>query len=207
MHGIPYKALKDHVADEHGPARWDDVRADAALPDRVYLAIQRYDEGELDSLAAAAATRTDTTPRALLERTGRATATMCIETYASRIDPAWDALDCLAAEGSVLSLAFEGDETTPAKSELQTWREDGTTRIAFRSPHRLCGFVEGIATGVGEAYDTPLSVHETRCSETEADHCEFVVTTSGDEGDASTREPDLFAEGGAPADEWTSVDP
>lgn len=180
MHGIMFKALKDHIVTHDGPGAWEQARADAGLDDQVYLAVDSYPDEDLSALVDAYATSSGTSTEKVLEAYGNSAAGPLIETYGNSI--VHDTESALQVVGNVEQLIHDvlrsrNDAMMPP--ELSCSRDGETVRIDYRSHRQLCAVAKGLVTGVGEYLDDPLQVEERTCMHEGDDTCELVVERAG----------------------------
>ena len=62
--------------------------------------------------------------------------------------------------------------------------QDGSLRIGYRSPRRLCGLAHGFILGAGDHYGESLTVHHLECMHEGDSRCLVAVsaTDGGDDG-------------------------
>lgn len=177
MHGILFKSLKDHVSDAAGRDAWEAVRADAGLDDRVYLAVDSYDDAELTALVDAYAVYSDTPPEGVLVGLGQTAATNFMDTYGSTAVHETDsALDLVAQVEPLVHTVLRNRNEAMDPPKLVCSRDGDTVTIEYRSPRLLCELARGLVSGIGDYLDDPLRAVERACMHDGAAVCELVVT-------------------------------
>lgn len=175
MHGIIFKSLKDFVVDRHDHDTWDEVRATADVPGKVYLPIDTYDDDELTRLVTATSRRTDVPVPDLLEAFGRYATAQLLETYGNVVGEQGSALGLIANTEEQIHTVLRARDPNLEPPTLTCRRAGDAVRVEYRSDRGLCPVAKGIARGVGDHYDEPLVVTEEACMHDGAEHCEIVV--------------------------------
>jgi hypothetical protein len=180
MHGIMFKALKDHIVTHDGPGAWERARADAGLDDQVYLAVDSYPDDDLAALVDAYASATDRDPDEVLTAYGTSAAAPLIETYGNSIVHDTDsALEVVANVEGLIHDVLRSRSDAMMPPELSCSRDGETVHVDYRSHRELCAVAKGLVTGVGEYLNDPLTVEELACMHEGDDQCELVVKRAG----------------------------
>lgn len=176
MHGIFLKGLKEFVIEEYDRGTWDAVLDGADVDRTMYLAIETYDDEELDSLLRATVAETGEPADDLLESYGRSIGARLLATYGSVVDDGWTALDLIENVDRVVRPTLEAQNPKMDLPDLECRRVNvDTVNVHYRSSRQFCRVARGILVAVGEHYDERITVSETRCTHDGAEACEFSI--------------------------------
>jgi predicted hydrocarbon binding protein len=114
----------------------------------------------------------------VLEAFGWYVAPDLLETYGDRIDVGGSALDVVASAETHVHEVLRNHNPNLDPPTLVCRREaDTRVVVEYRSNRGLCPLARGLVRGIGEYYDTELTVDETRCMYEGDPHCELAVET------------------------------
>ncbi len=174
MHGIVHKTLKEYISEITDPNTWTTIVDRANIEPKLYLPVSHYDDAEIDALLSVFAETRDQ-HRELIERDfGRRLAPALVSTFDAHLRDQWGLFELLENMEMVTKSV---DETTTGTTvpEVTCERTDSGAIVTYRSQRDYCELAYGILEGLGETYDTDVSVTKETCIHDGDDACTYSV--------------------------------
>jgi predicted hydrocarbon binding protein len=175
--GVIFNILEDAVTRAHGAATWDAL-LDAAGSDGAYSSLGNYPDSEIEALVGAAADALAITPEEVLRWFGTAAIPLLAERYAAFFD---------VQQGTVGFLESLNGMIHPEVRKLYPGavcphfgfgvEPDGTVRMIYRSPRRMCALAEGFIAGAAAHYGEEVALEHPTCMHRGDGACTFRVRT------------------------------
>lgn len=178
MYGMVNKAVEEMVVTAHGEAAWLEVKRRAGVTEEIFISNEGYPDEITYRLVAAASEMTGTPPEKILHAFG--------EHWV--LNTAQKGYGAMMASGGKTVGAFLANlphfhdrvaliypKLAPPRFEI-TDRTERSLRLHYLS-HRpgLTAFMEGLLSGLGKMFDTPLQVTLEAAKAAGADHDIFLV--------------------------------
>ena len=178
MYGMVNKAIEQMVTSAHGDAAWLKIKQSAGVTDEIFISDQGYDDAITYRLVGAASEFTGRPAAEILHAFGEH---WVLNTARKGYGP------MLAAGGATLRdflinlphfhdrVALIYPKLTPPSFEVSD-EQERSLRLHYLS-HRagLTPFVEGLLSGLGRLFDTPVQVKLVAAKADGADHDVFLV--------------------------------
>lgn len=179
MKGIIFNLLADAVSDEHGPAMWDDLIADAGASG-VYTSLGSYPDAELEGLVLAAAARLRVPAPDVLRWFGRAAMPRLATTYPDFFTTPPDLRGFILSLNQIIHAEVRKLYPGAICPHFDFGdRRDGALEMVYRSPRRLCGLIEGFVAGAAAHYGEAAHLTHEQCMHDGAPACVFRLETGG----------------------------
>ena len=158
MKGVVFQAARHAVTDLLGPEAWDDLAGRAGTNPR-HHAGSSYPDGELAALVQAAAELLGWTVDEVLVAIGRAALPHLVNVAPDLTAGCHDPFQLLRVVDDVIHVEVLQlyPDARPPKFDYEDL-PDGGLRITYESSRGLDSLAEGLMLGVGDHYDTPLTV-------------------------------------------------
>lgn len=176
MHGVIFRALKEHVTEEHGEDVWSEMMDAAGIEPKLYLPVSYYPDRELHALVAAGSDVTGRSEADLLEGFGADLAPDLLDTFSTYVPDEWGTLEVLANLGEIYDAVESGTDEADTPDVDPERDGENAVVVRYRSDRELCDLGTGIVRGVAEAYGDSVRVREDACMHDGADACEIRVT-------------------------------
>lgn len=178
MYGMVNRAIEELIIGDYGPAVWESVKASAGVDEDVFISSSGYPDELTYSLVAAAAAQLSITQSDFLRRFGVHWVTNTARLHYAQL---------LASGGSSvreflfnlphfhqrISLLFP--HLDPPEFRCEEVAERSLRLHYFSRRPGLTHFVEGLILGLGEYFQTPVTVSITTQKSSGVDHDEFLV--------------------------------
>jgi hypothetical protein len=178
MYGMINQAIEKLVVEQHGPAVWKRICAEAEVTDRDFVSLQSYPDEVTYRLVGAASRVLEAPPEAILEAFGeswtdyaKTTSFARLMQFAGRTFPEFVAsLDQMHAK-----IKFSLPELEPPSFRVSELT-DRSFRLHYYSRRAgLAPLVKGMLRGVGRIYAVEVDIRLDRPRGDGQDHDEFVV--------------------------------
>ncbi|MBA3260999.1 MAG: heme NO-binding domain-containing protein [Thermoleophilaceae bacterium] len=181
MKGVVFNLLERIVIREYGEDTWDELLDSAELHGS-YTSLGSYPDADLSKLVGAASARLDTPPDEIVRWFGRNALPLFAENYPQLFERH------SSTRTFVLTL---NDIIHPEVRKLYPGADvpvfdfdpgpDGTLRMGYRSPRKLCSFAEGLLQGAAQHYGEQVAVEQPRCMKRGDERCvlEISFTANG----------------------------
>lgn len=179
MYGLVHRAIHDLAEKSTDPATWQRIQARAGLEQDVFLSMETYPDEVTVALVVAAAAELGLSVDDLLERFGEHWVSYAShhgyrDLLHARGDSLFAFIGRLDDLHARLSLIFPKLRPPSFKTELV---DERTLRLHYVSERAgLAHFVIGLVRGLGQLFQTPVSVVIDRRREDGHPHDELLVT-------------------------------
>lgn len=178
MYGMVNKAIEEMVVGAHGEAAWLEIKRRAGVTEEIFISNEGYSDEITYQLVGAASELTGTSPEKILHAFGEH---WVLNTARKGYGP------MMIAGGKTLRdflinlphfhdrVALIYPKLAPPRFEI-TDPEERSLRLHYLS-HRsgLTAFVEGLLSGLGQMFHTPVRVTLEAAKATGSDHDIFLV--------------------------------
>ncbi|MEI6621044.1 MAG: heme NO-binding domain-containing protein [Actinomycetes bacterium] len=161
MYGMVHKGLQEMIQEHHGDATWQAVLDKAQLSTHTIFSNHSYSDEETFALVSAAKDVLSVDATTLLQGFGRYWVTVTAQRYyATLMDASGNSVPTflrnLNSVHARLGLIFPGYR--PPRFECSNETESSID-VVYRSERvGLTPFVEGLMAGLGDRFETPLSI-------------------------------------------------
>jgi hypothetical protein len=163
MKGIIFNLLDEVVTNAYGEDTWDELLLTAQV-DGVYTSLGSYPDEDFQALVAAAATKLDRTPFAVLHWFGRRAMPLLLARYPEFFRAQTSTRSFLLSVNTIIHpevLKIYPGASVP----MFEFRDapDGGLFMGYRSPRRLCALVQGFAEGAGKHFGENVVFEHRTC--------------------------------------------
>ena len=162
MKGIMFNLLEDVLADQYGPAAWDQLLDETGLPG-VYAALGTYPDAEFMRLIDGAARLADCPRDDMLRRFGIAAFPRLVERYPNFLHGISDARTLLLSINRIVHMEVRKLYAGAGCPQLRFAIAPKKLRIGYASPRRLCALAEGLILGAAQYFGEQVELHHPEC--------------------------------------------
>jgi hypothetical protein len=163
MKGIIFNLLEEVVSNAYGEDTWDELLV-AADVDGVYTSLGSYPDENIQTLVAAAASKLDLTPFAVLRWFGQQAMPLLFARYPEFFRAQISTRPFLLSVNSIIHpevLKIYPGASVP----MFEFRDDpdGGLLMGYRSQRRLCAMLQGFAEGAGKHFGENVVFEHRTC--------------------------------------------
>ncbi|KAF3997990.1 heme NO-binding domain-containing protein [Glaciimonas immobilis] len=177
MYGLINQAVKEMVVEGHGEAIWEKIRLEAGVVD-VFVSMDQYPEEVTDKLVRAASAILHLSPSDILAGFGQYWVGFASRNYDYVLDMSGQ--DFLAFIKNLNNMHARIGLWMPdlkPPSFLVTDETPGAFKLHYRSSRNgYAPMVKGLLTGLGERFNTDVTIDHVRGADQGLNYEEFVVT-------------------------------
>lgn len=176
MYGLVNQAVKEMVVEGHGEAIWEKIRSEAGVVD-VFVSMDQYPEDITDKLVKAASAILHLSPSDILAGFGQYWVEFASRNYDYVLDMSGQ--DFLAFIKNLNNMHARIGLWMPdlkPPSFLVTDEKPGAFKLQYRSSRSgYAPMVKGLLKGLGERFNTDVTVDHARGANQGLDYEEFIV--------------------------------
>ena len=162
MKGLLFNIVQEVVEDEFGPDAWDEIVRRSGT-DGAYTSLGSYPDAELGAIVTAAADVAGVTEPEALVLVGRKGFGRLSGRHAELLDGADSWMDVLSQLDGIIHPEVQKIYPDAEVPSFRASRDGGSMRLRYESSRHLCPLAEGLILGLGEHFDTVLSVEHLEC--------------------------------------------
>lgn len=182
MKGVIFNVVEEAVVAEHSPETWDRILERAGLAG-AYTSLGSYPDAELLRIVAVAGDLLETNPDELLRWAGRKAFAGLGGRHPEFARTHIRLRSFLHSVNQVIHPEVRKLYPHSVVPEFDTTElADGTIRMVYRSPRRLCALAHGLMLGAADHYGEQLAVEQIRCVHRGDEACEFVLSIGRPDG-------------------------
>jgi hypothetical protein len=179
--GVVFNLLERIVIREYGEDTWDELLDSAELQGS-YTSLGSYEDADLDRLVSAASATLDAPPDQIVHWFGRNALPLFADNYPQLFERHSSTRKFVLTLNDIIHpevrKLYPGADVPVFDFES---RPDGTLRMGYRSPRKLCSFAEGLLEGAARHYGEQVVIEQPSCMKRGDERCllEISFTTSG----------------------------
>lgn len=181
MFGTVMARLQKYIEVTHSTETWKEILEEAGFPPtKTYRILGHYPDAEWNVLIDLASRKLGVAKRELLHNLGKDFGRYLIRTYKIMFFPSWHSLDVIEKAAPIVYKTIQLIDPNTPKNEV------GCERIApdevvvhYKSPRRMCDYVEGIIESMGEHFNEKLQCGHEKCMRKGGNECEIHVKLLG----------------------------
>ncbi|WP_426051846.1 heme NO-binding domain-containing protein [Brevundimonas sp. SL161] len=175
MMGIVFNLLQEVVTQGHGEDVWDEL-IDAAGVDGVYTSVGSYSDGEMTALVGATSEMLGLPPAAVLRWFGQQAMPLLAQRYPGFFQGHASARSFILSVNDIIHVEvrklYAGTQCPYFPFSEQP---DGSLRMDYRSPRRLCALAQGFTEGAGSYYGENIEFQHAQCIDKGDAACVFHI--------------------------------
>lgn len=157
-----FNLLEDVLADQYGPAAWDQLLDETGLAG-VYAALGTYPDAEFVRLIDGGAHLANCSRDDMLRLFGKAAFPRLADRYPKFLHGISDARTLLLSVNRVVHMEVRKLYTGAGCPHLRFAIAPKKLRIGYTSPRRLCALAEGLILGAAHHFGEQIELHHPEC--------------------------------------------
>lgn len=174
MKGIIFNVLEDFAVEKFGDETLEEVYSQAELSEGVppFVGPASYPDQDLVTLVTLLSEKGGVSVEDLLHSLGEYAISILARRFPLFFEGLSSAKEFLKTMNEVHYLEVRKlySDANPPKIVLED-NTDGKTYLHYRSPRRLCSFLEGLLEGTGKHFGEGISYRHLRCQKEGAEEC------------------------------------
>jgi hypothetical protein len=175
MKGVVFNLLEVVVTRAHGADTWDDL-LDAAGASGAYTSLGNYEDAELESLVACAASTLSLSREDVLRWFGRNAIPVLVELYPEFFKDHRSARPFVSGVNDIIHAEVRklyAGAACPHFGIRET--PDGRLSMNYRSSRRMCALAQGFIEGAADLYCEVVEIEHAACISKGDPCCEFNI--------------------------------
>lgn len=181
MKGVVFNLLERIVTREYGEDTWDEL-LDSAELHGAYTSLGSYADADLGKLVGVASAMLDTPPDEIVRWFGRSALPLFAENYPQLFERHSSTRPFVLTLNDIIHpevrKLYPGADVPVFDFDP---RPNGTLRMGYQSPRKLCSFAEGLLEGAAQHYSEQVAIEQPRCMKRGDERCvlEISFTANG----------------------------